>query len=394
VLLACCLEGVSAAHQRCRTCKKKHGPPRGRDCPTLAPQEDPEDPFADVLPTCHNCNRQHASPRGRDCDYGLFDDQLHDPFMDHPVPQREGPVTRSTDHLSQVLLTRLSGQISEMNANVVSLNQRVVALETNTPTRAVPAPTRDPLGPEGALRARMQALDLDPDEGDAADDDWEVAGAGAALPGPGLQGKQLKSGALIPAQHDVIRQLDYPHKHVMRGAGRPAPLALDLTLSEFVFGYAEMLEAPTIDPTLRANMLRFLKILMDDANVRPWAQVRHFHMSVIQSMETGQLQWGDTERILAIQRQHSRAAPSPSPAPMGPRRAATSTRTANGVNTPMYCLLYQSNSCDRASDHESPRGFVYHICAFCLKTTGRSIPSNGEADCRRKRSTDEGKNDS
>jgi hypothetical protein len=101
----------------------------------------------------------------------------------------------------------------------------------------------------------------------------------------------------------------------MRGAGRPAPLALDLTLAEFVFGYATMLEAPTLEPAIRAHMLRFLKLLMEDANIRPWQQVRHFHMVIIQAMETGQLQWGEMDRILELQRQHSRSGMVPSQGP-------------------------------------------------------------------------------
>ena len=121
-------------------------------------------------------------------------------------------------------------------------------------------------------------MGIQPNDASDQEAEWEVAGAGAIPQGK----KQLKSGALIPAQQDVQVQFDYPHKHVMRGAGHPAPLALDLTLSEFVFGYTDMMDEPTLDPTVRTHMMAFLKILMEDVNIRPWPQVRHFHMTIRQ----------------------------------------------------------------------------------------------------------------
>jgi hypothetical protein len=215
------------------------------------------------------------------------------------------------------------------------------------------------------------------------EDDWEVAGA-AALP----QGnKQLKSGALIPAQHDMVKQLDYPHKHVMRGAGRPAPLALDLTWSEFVYGYTEMMNDSALEPRVRHHMADFLKLLMEDVNIRPWPQVRHFHMVVIQEMEAGQLEWGDTERILSIQRQHSRAVPVNIPAPrrvIPPRSMSFPTGP-----TMLYCAAFQTGSCDLLSDHNSPQGMLHHICSYCLKITGKPFSSHGESGCRRKKTAEE-----
>jgi hypothetical protein len=304
--------------------------------------------------------------------------------LDEPVGRRDGDHPPAAN--AQVLLSRLSNQITEMNANVLSLNDRVATLEHQNTPAATPSHPRVLQGLEGGVRSRMQALDIDPDVHDA-EDDWEVAGAGAA---PTQGNKPLKSGALIPAQHDVKVQLDYPHKHVLRGAGRPPPLALNLTLSEFVLGYTAMIEAPNMDTVLRGHMLKFLKILMEDANIRPWPQVRHYHMTIIQSMETGQLHWGDVEGMLAIQRQHSRTFVTPSSAP---RRPANPPRSNPSGSSIVFCVAYQTNSCDSPTDHDSPRGFVHHVCAFCLRATGRAISSHSEADCRRKRNSSDQKND-
>jgi hypothetical protein len=217
------------------------------------------------------------------------------------------------------------------------------------------------------------------------DDDWEVAGAGA---GPPQTGKQLKSGSLIPAQHDVLQQMDFPHKHVLRGAGLPPPLALDLSMPEFVLGYTIMLENPEMTSTRRGHMLWLLKLLMEDAIIRPWQQVRHLHITIIQSMETGQLQWGDNEAILAIQRQHSRSYVVPNTAP---RRPAPTSRPPTTNNPIVFCIAYQSNACDSTTDHNSEGGFLQHVCAYCLRVTGRAI-RHAEADCRRKKGSTDSKN--
>jgi hypothetical protein len=430
----CCFEGLTAVNQRCKACKRKHPPPRGRDCPSVVPaaaQEAPEHclprgrdcPFVDpavapeaqgleTFPTCRTCTHRHPSPRGRRCEVLAFDEDLPDPLRGNPAEHQEQD-SLSGLNTQNVLLERLANQLSEMNANVLEMNNRVVMLENaaasrvQTPPRprrveTPPRPRRVETPPrphrvettprpagqhlEGGMRARMQALNLNVNVSD--DDEWEVAGAGPAPP----QGKQLKSGALIPAQHDVLVQLDYPHKHVMRGAGRTAPLALNLTLPEFIFGYTEMMDSSHIDPAIRSHMMRFLKLLMEDTNVRPWASVRHYHMTIIQAMEAGQLSWGDTEQMLAIQRQHARTG-----APVAvstPRRISTPTRAANGVATPLYCSQYQTNACERATDHDSPRGFLHHCCAYCLRVTGRTISSHGESECRRKKAADEAKNSS
>jgi hypothetical protein len=116
-------------------------------------------------------------------------------------------------------------------------------------------------------------------------------------------------------------------------------------------------------------------------------------MVIIQAMEAGQLQWGDHERILAIQRQHSRAAtPAPAPVNSTPRRVSSASHAATGGPTPIVCIPFQTNACDRPTDHPSAQGFVHHVCAFCLRVTGRPINSHSEADCRRKKQSDDAKN--
>jgi hypothetical protein len=382
VVILLCVEVLHAMPtQRCKACKRRHPLPQGQGCLFIDPPE--EEPQVSTHPVCRTCHRGHSPPRGRRCERVLLDEDLHDPFMDNPFEpgRHDSPDSLPRNNTTQVLLDRLLNQVGEMNNNVLSMNQRVASLESAAQARAPVVAPRDTPADDGGLRARMRALGINNNDTSDPDDEWEVAGAGARPQGK----KQLKSGALIAAQHDVVCQFDYPHKHVMRGAGRPAPLALDLTWSEFVYGYTEQMDDPALDPTVRHHMASFLKLLMEDVNVRPWPSVRHFHMTIIQAMEAGQLEWGDSEHILSIQRQHVRAVVPNVPAPRRVNMARPPTgRTPTGP-TPLYCAGFQSGSCDKPAEHDSPRGIVHHVCAFCLRVTGNSYPSHGEADCRRKK---------
>ena len=386
LIIACCFQLSLGANKRCSACHNKHVNPRGRDCPFVHLEDGADGGAEASWPTCRTCRNQHSPPRGINCQHQFLDDLLPDPLMDGTSPRLERTTTPPAAPISQVLLQRLSEQISEMNTHMMGVSQRVITLETRGQPRAPTQQQRDVQGLEGGARSRLQGPDFCPDDLPNQEDDWEVAGAGA---GPMQSGKQLKSGALIPAQHDVQCQMDFPHKHVLRGAGRSPPLALDLSMAEFVLGYTIMLENPNMNSTRRGQMLWLLKLLMEDANIRPWQQVRHLHITIIQSMETGQIQWGDNEAMLAIQRQHSRTYVVPSTAP---RRPTITPRPPTTNNAIVFCIAFQSNACDSATDHDTPGGFVHHVCAYCLRVTGRAISSHSEADCRRKKGSTDSKN--
>jgi hypothetical protein len=322
----------------------------------------------------------------------LFDDLPSDEEDDtspecnvNPEPQGAGPDT-------QQLLSSMLEKLDVMNSNVTAIGTRVGELEKSN-KKSTKKPSKLTLaGLDSGLRSRMQALDIRVNEEDSdSEDQWEVAGAGAANPvkdKPDKTGKKLVSGAVLASQDDVLVQFDFPHKHVPITVARPKPTALDLTLPEFIYGYTDMMRDRELDQETRFQMMDLLIILMDDAFTRPWPSVRHFHLTVIQAMEHGKLQWGDTVRIENLQRQHSW------PGAAGTSRISNATRTVNGGfnRDPLFCRPFQSNTCDRTTDHQSPRGFVQHICSYCWRIVSRPISSHGEIDCRRKRNAEAPKN--
>ena len=111
LVLACCLEGLLAVSQRCKACKRKHGVPRGRDCPFVEPAEAPGAAEADFFPTCRTCSHRHPSPRGRRCEVLAFDEELPDPLRDNPADHQEQDSLSGLSN-PRVLLERLSQQLT------------------------------------------------------------------------------------------------------------------------------------------------------------------------------------------------------------------------------------------------------------------------------------------
>ena len=230
---------------------------------------------------CDSCKTVHVPPRGKFCtQVDLFDDLPSDEEDDtspecnvNPEPQGAGPDT-------QQLLSSMLEKLDVMNSNVTAIGTRVGELEKSN-KKSTKKPSKLTLaGLDSGLRSRMQALDIRVNEEDSdSEDQWEVAGAGAANPvkdKPDKTGKKLVSGAVLASQDDVLVQFDFPHKHVPITVARPKPTALDLTLPEFIYGYTDMMRDHDLDQETRFQMMDLLIILMDDAFTRPWPSVRHF----------------------------------------------------------------------------------------------------------------------
>ena len=118
---------------------------------------------------------------------------------------------------------------------------------------------------------------------------------------------------------------------------------------------------------------------MLDAGRYPWPQVRRFHEIIVHHMETGELSWHDTDKIRELHDLYAGVGHTPQGgyAP----KASTGTR-AKAV---LYCTAFQSDACDMHSDHDSPRGFLRHVCAYCMKVV-KNNPAfpHGEFQCDRK----------
>jgi hypothetical protein len=192
------------------------------------------------------------------------------------------------------------------------------------------------------------------------------------------------SGAQKSAQHYTIVDLNWPHYHVEpRGPGGAELFYDDLTLPEWVYGYLVIINKYDMDPRITADILKHMQLIMAQAIRFPWPLVSHFHKLVLRQMEQGHLNWGDAAAIKEIRdnmvyepmptapRPYTRPQEMPRPARKGPDR---------------YCAAYQSNTCKISGDHDTPEGWVKHICAYCQRQPGLSSPgyTHAEFECHRK----------
>ena len=96
-----------------------------------------------------------------------------------------------------------------------------------------------------------------------------------------------------------------------------------------------------------------------------WPAVRNYHGILLHQFELNKISWMDTAEIQKLQRRYV-------------HQLIPATRAPKA---PLFCLSYQDNKCTQTKDHDSNRGFVKHICAYCLKTNGKE---HTETDCRQK----------
>jgi len=152
----------------------------------------------------------------------------------------------------------------------------------------------------------------------------------------------------------------------------------DLSVQEFVAGYLASLEVSQESPEVRDKMLAHLKELMQDAADFPWANVRNFHAVLLHQFEMGRMSWRDDGRIQQLRRTYAQMF-------RGPQAAETSkTGHPKGqTKGPAFCLSYQRGACKYTTDHETTRGKVRHVCAYCFTVTGNTFP-HAESDCNRK----------
>ena len=139
---------------------------------------------------------------------------------------------------------------------------------------------------------------------------------------------------------------------------------------------------PDVDAATRNIMLQHLMGLMQDATDFPWEGVRNAHGIILAQIEMGGCNGRHTQNNGAEAHicQRASAASPQSSHNSSKRQAGTRHSHTEG---PVFCLPYQDGACVYQGDHDTSRGSVRHICAYCLKATGHAYP-HPEKKCRRK----------
>ena len=172
---------------------------------------------------------------------------------------------------------------------------------------------------------------------------------------PSRPGK-LKSGREAKASSAVLYPQRWPHSFLCLVRAQREVKYEELTLAEFVAGYAQILLCKNISPSERTAREKHLVSLMYFAQQYEWSEVLNFHGSVLLEIERGLVQWGDSylhleSRTLYGHPLQEKSPTSSSPAPV------------------LIFRDYQREQCGSVKDHfgfiRGERKWLKHICAAC-----------------------------
>ncbi len=235
-------------------------------------------------------------------------------------------------------------------------------------------------GIDSKIQRRIRALGLadDDDSGDEAEPQAHT-------------GRGKKSGRVTTADDLVKRHTLWPQMHIHRpGADKPPPFNT-LTQQEFVYGFMCDMEDCVDEAKKRRLWLRLHELMMD-AMFFGWEAARGFHGVFLQNIEQGRMDWASDVTTLKTQYML---------APLG--KQATSTirpadRDVRGStfdrkeydhpsSGPLFCVPFQTGACKMTGDgHDTQRGPVKHVCAYCLKSAGK-LCRHPEDSCIRRTKT-------
>ena len=216
-------------------------------------------------------------------------------------------------------------------------------------------------------RVARRLFELGEDQGDDSDQDR----TGLSL--LGRRGK--KSGQARTVEDVVITEIDWPHLNVYRGPERRPVRFNELTVSEFIYGFLQMISIPR-NHFNQDIMLNILKLMMEDTLNYPWESVRNFYRVLASSVEMNRIQWDDQVGIANLRYQFSHRLPSANRAM--PNTSVRNTPRVAPPNT-KTCHAYQRGECREAADHAG----LAHACGYCFRTKG-FLCAHPEKDCRRK----------
>lgn len=327
----------------CKKCGARHPPPTGKKCRwqnshVLLQETEPQEPQGDMQCLVASVKALQEEMRGLQCQI-----------------QANPPITSSA-----------TSATAANPAAALTATSTAVSTPNTAPENAA---TQDDLAQQ--VRSRMATLQLLQDSGSDSEPE--------ARPSSSRRKKGKKSGRARTAEDIVLRDIDWPHYHVYRGSNRNAARYEDLNVQEFTFGYLSCMRAASTTEDTRSIMLQHLQGLMQDATDYPWEGVRNAHGIILAQMEMGRLEWENREKILELRRTYAQRADVP--ATTGSKRQPP-TRPSY-TEGPVFCLAFQDGQCSHTGDHDTSRGNVKHICAYCLKATGHAYP-HPEKKCRRK----------
>ena len=305
---------------------------------------------------CKKCGVSHNPPTGKKCKQDYSQDKDND-------------------------IAILAESVQQMAKSLASVTTRLDSMERETEESSVERDaTSDMSDTEGAtakslrsdsnlqkhVKSRMAALKLlDKEDTDSDTDGDDIDKQSKSVKPRNIR----KSGRNRTADDVISKEIDWPHYHCYRGPDRLPARYEELSIPEFVQGYLTTALDGKQNAQTREKMLRHLQELMRDASDHRWEHVRNYHAILLHQYEMERITWDSTGEIQKLRATYV----------FNARHAATSEKTAHT----RYCASYQRGGCSHQGDHTSPRGYVRHICAYCV-TKNRGNYNHPENECRMK----------
>ncbi|MCP4260079.1 MAG: hypothetical protein GY774_21565, partial [Planctomycetes bacterium] len=175
------------------------------------------------------------------------------------------------------------------------------------------------------------------------------------------QGKTMKSGRALTAEHDVVLKVPWPHMVVFR---LPSNKCVDydtLSSEEFLFAYYEQMFDAEFAP-MQVHLHNHLKGLMEDIKDYPddWEVIRAYHSLVLSQLERGLLKWSDTARLATLRHKFVFSLVSPKKSAVSP------------------CADYNNGKCSFRGDHSGSK----HVCSHCHEA-GLGAKTHPKTNCFR-----------
>ena len=184
--------------------------------------------------------------------------------------------------------------------------------------------------------------------------------------------KKKKSGKFLKPSSKVKVEQDWPQAFLSLKYVTKAKRYEALSQSEFVAGYASILEQPKLPSSERQARIAHLRQLMYLATTHRWSSVLEFHATVLHEIERGHLQWTDSfDSIMAqfLASYASQGQPSL-------HRNTSLSGVRSGAPPTYFCRAFNYGVCSKTAPHSdivnNKSVTVQHICAKCYMTNRTS----------------------
>lgn len=205
-----------------------------------------------------------------------------------------------------------------------------------------------------------------------------------------------KSGRVRTADDRVVKQVQWPHFHVFKSGNAESVKYNDMTIAEFVYGFASQLLTEN-GPVDWKGQISHLRDLMQDSADYSWENARNFHGIVLSHIERGLITWQSKDDIALLRRRFSQRVGSSqqgSSKMVDPKKKVPEKQATEKKGGRRCCRAYNVDFCSvQDKTHKTTAGdTLVHCCSYCWRVF-RQERAHKESNCMHKKDISFSKND-